>query len=255
MRKSLDELVSEAESHMFAGWDFSYLEGRFVEGKPSWDYRSKVLDAVREVSTMLDIGTGGGELLASLSPLPRNTFATEPWEPNFEVARRRLEPLGARVIKVASENHLPFDSGYFELVIDRHEEFSSAEVYRILKPGGTFITQQVGGLNLDELFQLLQKPIHGRVTHPNPSLNLATISADLKAAGFRPVEGLEESFPSYFYDVGAVIYLLKHAPWEIPDFDAKKYREPLAAMHRRITEEGKLKVTSSRLYVRAKKPQ
>lgn len=210
---------------------------------------------MRGVSTMLDIGTGGGELLASLSPLPKNTYATEPWEPNTKVARRRLEPLGARVVKVESDNHLPFDSDYFELAIDRHEEFSSAEVFRILKPGGTFITQQVGGLNLDELFQLLQKPIHGKVTHPNPMLNLATVSADLRAAGFQLGKGLEESFPSYFYDVGAVIYLLEHAPWEIPDFDTKKYREPLISLHRWIAKEGKLKVTSSRLYVEARKPR
>jgi len=30
-------------------------------------------------------------------------------------------------------------------VINRHESFSASEVFRVLKPGGIFVTQQVGG--------------------------------------------------------------------------------------------------------------
>ncbi|HEV2227229.1 MAG TPA: class I SAM-dependent methyltransferase [Nitrososphaerales archaeon] len=206
------------------------------------------------VERMLDIGTGGGELLASLQPLPNITYATEPWVPNVEVARRALEPLGPKVVKVESEEHLPFESGYFDLAIDRHEEFWPAEVYRILRPGGVFITQQVGGLNTDELNQLLQKKVHGTITHPNPSWSLAKSTSLLRNSGFRIVEELEETYPSYFNDVGAVIYFLKHAPWEIPDFDTKTYRGPLQELHETITREGRLKVTTSRFYIQAVKP-
>src|SRR5260370_36699521 len=190
------------------------------------------------VARMLDIGTGGGEVLASLQPLPSNTYATETWAPNVEVARTALEPLGARVAEVASEEHLPFESGYLDLVIAGHEEFWPAEVYRILRPGGIFITQQVGSSNTDELNQLLQKKVHGIVTHPNPSWSLAEATSQLKEYGFRIVEGMEETYPSYFNDIGAVVYFLNHAPSEIPDFDTNKPHRPLFEMDISMLREG-----------------
>jgi len=91
--RSIEDLVAEAESQSFSGWDFTYLKGRFDEGKPSWDYSQNVKSAMIGVERMLDIGTGGGEVLASLQPLPSNTYATETWTPNVEVARIPLEPL------------------------------------------------------------------------------------------------------------------------------------------------------------------
>jgi len=65
---------------------------------------------------------------------------------------------------------------------------------------------------------------------------------------------MEETYPSYFNDVGAVVYFLKHAPWEIPDFDTKKYHGPLFELHNRIIREGRLKVTTSRFYMKTLKP-
>lgn len=254
LKKSFEELVAEAESELFSGWDFSYLKGRYVQGAPSWNYRENVRAAMKGVKTMLDMGTGGGELLCSLQPLLGDTYVTESWPPNVEVARRRLEPLGVKVVHVESEDHLPFDQSHFDLVINRHEDFSAEEVYRVLRAGGVFITQQVGDLNTDELNQLLQKKIHGTVTHPNPSWNLVRVTAELKNAGFRMVEELNETYPSFFYDVGAVVYFLRHIPWEIPDFDTNRYRGPLLELHQKITQEGKLQVTTSRFYVEARKP-
>jgi len=252
--KTYEALVAEAESASFSGWDFSWLKGRYSEAAPPWNYREKVKAEMKGVKTMLDIGTGGGEVLSSLKPLPSITYATESWLPNLAVARRHVKPLGARVVHVESEDHLPFDDSYFDLVIDRHEEFSAKEVHRVIMPGGVFLTQQVGGLNTDELNQLLQKRIHGTISHPNPSWSLSRATAELKNVGFRITEELEATYPSFFSDVGAVIYFLKHAPWEIPDFDTERYREPLYELHQKITKEGKLEVTTSRFYVKATKP-
>jgi len=75
--KSLDALVKEAEEASFSGWDFSYLEGRYVYGKLGWDYPELARRRIRKSHSVLDIGTGGGEPLSSLQPFPHETFAND----------------------------------------------------------------------------------------------------------------------------------------------------------------------------------
>jgi hypothetical protein len=93
--KPFDELIAEAESQPFAGWDFSYVKDRMVEAPHPWDYLVEVLGRLNGVSALLDLGTGGGEVLSQLAPLPPRTFATEEYPPNAPIAARRLHPLGA----------------------------------------------------------------------------------------------------------------------------------------------------------------
>jgi hypothetical protein len=131
----------------FAGWDFSYVTrtGRMKEAPLPWNYANLVSRRLRGAESLLDMGTGGGELLSLLRPLPPRTFATEGYAPNVPVARARLEPLVVTVVEADGEADLPFADEVFELVINRHESYRPEEVCRIMKPGACFITQQVGG--------------------------------------------------------------------------------------------------------------
>ena len=57
---------------------------------PSWSYPKLAGELVRGSTSLLDVDTGGGELLACLAPLPARTTAVEGWAPNLTVARERL---------------------------------------------------------------------------------------------------------------------------------------------------------------------
>jgi len=52
----------------FSGWDFSYISdtGRVRSSLLSWSYASLVIPHMQEATSMLDMGTGGGEFLAKL---------------------------------------------------------------------------------------------------------------------------------------------------------------------------------------------
>ena len=65
-----EQLVTEAQAADFEGWDFCWLEGRLVQEEPPWHYPEIVRAHFASVHSLLDLGTGGGELLASLIPLP-----------------------------------------------------------------------------------------------------------------------------------------------------------------------------------------
>jgi protein-L-isoaspartate O-methyltransferase len=118
-----DFLVSEAE-HPFSGWDFSYINSRLVEAPLTWSYSSKILPLIRTSESLLDMGTGGGELLATLSPLPKHTCATEGYKPNVSIAKSKLDPLGVKVVYSKNDENLSFNTEEFELIINRHDYYS-----------------------------------------------------------------------------------------------------------------------------------
>lgn len=245
-----EQLIAEALNQGFSGWDFSFLTNRMVSQPVSWDYRQRVLDRLKTATALLDMGTGGGEFLASLTPLPQTTYATEAYQPNVPIARKRLEPLGVQVIEVGSDDRLPFDDGQFDLVINRHESYSTTEVFRILRPGGVFLTQQVGGTNNQRLNELLQDSM----TLSDPHWNLAYALQWLHQSGFQILEQYEEFPEARFTDIGAVVYYLKAIPWQIPDFTIEQYRDRLFAIHQHIQQTGALHVKEHRFYFEVRKP-
>lgn len=253
--KSFEDLVSEAEAWKLEGWDFSSLSDRWVESPRPWDYGAKVLAHLRHSDSLLDIGTGGGEFLSSLVPLPEHTCATEGYPPNVPIARKRLTPLGVEVIQTYSEDNvkvpqlgsLPFRTGYFDLVIDRNDNFVASEVFRVLRPSGVFITQQVGSDNLVELNELLG------AERPALEWNLDVAVRQLKKVGFEITEKQSASPVSWFKDIGAVVCCLRAVPWQIPDFSVQRYFNELRKLDESMREKGGLRVKETRFFLEATK--
>jgi SAM-dependent methyltransferase len=242
-------LVAEAMGQEFSGWDFSFMDGRWREDPPTWDYRTMILARVRRAASLLDMGTGGGEFLASLPHLPAETSATEGYPPNLPLARRRLEPLGVRVEPPLPGGRLPFADAGFDVVINRHEAYVPTEVRRVLRSGGRFLTQQVGGRDNIRLNQLLGAA--GARQYADWDLGRAV--DELEEAGLRITDAREEFPETVFVDVGAVVYYLKAVPWQIDGFSVDEYREPLLALHQMMQADGGLVVTSHRFLVEAER--
>lgn len=55
------------------------------------------------------MGTGGGEYLLSLVHPYKNTYATEAYEPNYQLCMRTIKPLGIEVRQLLNDNDLPFE--------------------------------------------------------------------------------------------------------------------------------------------------
>jgi len=152
---SFAALITAAEAAFFEGWDFGWLRGRWNEAPLPWSYTALVERALPAATALLDMGTGGGEFLAGLAPLPPTTVATENWPPNVPVARRRLEPLGVSVVSGFADHAIPLAGASFDLIINRHESYELREIARLLRPGGLFLTQQAGAQDVVELNDLL----------------------------------------------------------------------------------------------------
>lgn len=255
----LDLLLREATGASFRGWDFSWLEGRLSMEPLPWDFRDMVQSVAGPARSMLDMGTGGGEFLATVNRRPTVTVATEGYQPNWPVAAERLLPLGVALVAVGScpDNNrwegdgglLPFCSAAFDLVVNRHEAYSPVEVERVLAPGGVFVTQQVGGRDEAEVLDWFD-----RAPPEGPEWDLELAARQLEESGLE-VTGGGEAYPSRtFADVGALAYYLNAVPWRVPAFDVIGDRKHLEQQHEVVTKiNGGLKAASHRFWLSARK--
>lgn len=244
-------LIAEVEAH-FSGWDFSYIADRESQAPLRWSYVSEVLLRVRKSRAVLDMDTGGGEMYSYFAPFPSVAYATEAYAPNIPIARKRLEPLGVVVIPLDEEEprQLPFEPDKFDLVLNRHGYYWEPELYRILQPGGLFVTQQVGNRNDIGIRKLLGAC---DASANSEWADLSRASANLQSAGFRIIKQLEDIYPQRFYDVGAIVYQLKAVPWQIPDFSVEVYFDKLKAIHETIQKTGYVDVEEHRFFMIAQK--
>ncbi|MBD7979534.1 class I SAM-dependent methyltransferase [Oerskovia merdavium] len=252
MTRTFDDLVSEAASVPVDGWDFSWLDGRATEQRPSWGYARSMGERMRAASAALDLQTGGGEVLASVPRLPRLTVATEGWPPNVAKATRLLHPLGVAVVADPDEPPLPFADEAFDLVVSRHPVRPWwEEIARVLAPGGTYFAQHVGPYSVFELVEFFLGPQPDEVRngrHPDDD------RAAARAAGLEVVDLRFEELRTEFFDVGAVVYFLRKVIWMVPGFTVEAYRPRLEALHEQIQAEGPFVATTTRFLIEARKP-
>lgn len=244
-REELIEAWRREEQQPFSGWDFSYLRGRMVEEKPPWSYASRAAELMDGASSLLDMGTGGGERLLALREYwPETVAVTEDYPPNVKLATERLASLGVRVVEVALNGYtpMPFVDGEFDLVLNRHSGTNPAEVARILAPGGTFLTQQIHGLWAQDLIAAFDaQPAWPQATMENKVRRL-------QDAGLTILVAEEWSGAFSFTDVGAIVYYLTAIPWVVDGFSVETHLAHLLALQDRL-ERGDGLVFEARKYL------
>jgi len=237
-----------------SGWDFSELtaSGRMRESGLPWDYHKIVKEKMSGILRLLDMGTGGGEFLKTLAPLPQETYATEGYEPNVKIAASNLKPYGVKVITGYKNEALPFEDNLFDLVINRHEYYVPSEVKRILKPGGFFVTQQVKWDVDKEIIELLgRKPEEAAAEYYGWSIE--TAERDLLETGFEIMVSEQAEGFTYFADTAALISYIKVINWLIPDFTPQKYENELKKAEQIIFQNGSFQSALNRFLILAKK--
>lgn len=241
--------AEEELAHMH-GWDFSHIDGRYSEDTDfPWNYREIILSYLQPDMRLLDIDTGGGEFLLSLGHPHANTAATENYPPNAQLCRDTLLPLGIDFRQADASRRLPFGNYSFDMVIDRHGDFNADEIHRVLKPGGLFITQQVGAENDRELVRLLC----GDAPVPFPEQQLDLAREKLEKARFRVLQAEECFRPIRFYDVGALVWFARVIPWEFPNFSVDTHLPRLETAQSLLEAHGYLHGTTHRFLLVAQK--
>lgn len=109
---------------------------------------------------------------------------------------------------------------------NRHECFDPFDIHRILRPGGVFVTQQVGNDHGDAIRRLPGLP-----SLTETQWDLRKAREQVENAGLS-ILASDEAFPAVrFDDVGALVAYLRAVPWYVPGFEVGHYRERLWELH------------------------
>ncbi|WP_432160342.1 SAM-dependent methyltransferase [Streptomyces sp. NRRL F-5630] len=245
-------LVRDGATSPVEGWDFSWFEGRATEERPPWGYARLLGERMGRARVSLDIDTGGGEVLASAPAVPPCAAATESWPPNAAKATALLAPRGIVVVATRAGEPLPFPDGVFDLVSARHPVRTDwPEVARVLAPGGTYFSQEVGpwsGAEVSEWF-LGPRPEETWTARDPEKARTAAEAAGLEVVDLRAVRLRME-----FHDIGAVVHYLRKVVWMVPGFTVGRYEGRLRELHELIVAEGRFLAHSSRFLIEARKP-
>lgn len=138
----LDELLAASQPR--TGWDFSRM--RTLRAPVPWDYGEVVARYLAPPDEVLDVGTGDGKRFASLAGKFRRGLGidTDPEMIRLAVREHSGPSLEFRV----GSARLEAVTTSFPVVINRHATIDLGAVAAHLKPGGYFITQQVGERNM-----------------------------------------------------------------------------------------------------------
>lgn len=249
-RESLIEIWKHEEQQPFSGWDFSYLDGRMLEGEPDWSYSSRATELLKQSSAVIDLDTGGGECFLELREYwPDKAVATENYPSNFKLASEKLTPLGVKVVNIQLTDFapMPFDNGKFDLVLNRHSAFNPDEVARVLAIGGIFLTQQVHGLWAHDLLDAFDAKPQWPDATPEKYLPL------LKIAGLKIINNQEWSGKLKFIDVGAIVYFLKAVPWLVPNFSVDSHLKYLLNLQKQLEGQEMLTFSAKKYLIEARK--
>lgn len=249
--RSFDELVTEASAADVTGWGFDWLRGRATEERPPWGYAKLLADRLSQVESALDLDTGGGEVLAEAPILPLRMVATEAWPPNAQRARELIGSRGAEVIETIDNAPLPFPDQSFDLVSARHPVSPDwDEIRRVLRPDGSYLAQHVGPASAFELIEHFLGPLPQERKARDAHLE----SAAAQRAGLVINDLRTTRCRMEFYDVGAVVWILRKCVWWVPDFSVEKYHDKLVELDDQMRNGEPVLAHSARHLIDARRP-
>ncbi|GAB4574518.1 MAG: class I SAM-dependent methyltransferase [Anaerolineae bacterium] len=224
---SREHLLSVAEQvGNRTGWDFSRI--RASRDPVPWHYGEIVRRYVKTSDTVLDTGTGGGEKFLSLAPYFGRGVGIDTDAEMIRTAQSRLTPSLAKRIRFEqmSVHNLSFPDASFDAVLNRHARVDPAEIARVLRPGGVFITQQIGPRNAQNITRVFGCGPGGQYTS-DPDQAVDALAAAFEQLGCAIVCRAEYDVPYYYTDLESFVFWLKAIP--VPeDFDMARHWEQVA---------------------------
>ena len=118
---------------------------------PSYEPHRIIEDYLNEENHLAVISVDGGNFTSQFEKLPPITYSVEL---NPTKARETLEEKGVKVTTFTSQGKMPFKDEKLDVVVNELSNYDKFEMYRILKPGGYLVVDQLGSDNYKEIINM-----------------------------------------------------------------------------------------------------
>ena len=196
------------------GWDFSAME-HTVEQDCSYNYYHKVVENITMETKMLDVGCGGGEKAAKYFSLAKKIVMLDNEPEMLQKAKENVKKFNNEkqakkfeFVLADVDEKLPFEDETFDLVVSRHCGANMKEVYRVLKNGGIFISEDIDDLDCDEIKQYYKRGQNFQLDY----VSKEKIFKDCADAGFKEINLLNFEQKEFYPNPEQLKYLLKRTP-------------------------------------------
>jgi hypothetical protein len=119
----------------------------------------------------------------------------------------------------------------------------------VLSDGGAYLAQHVGSASAFELIESFLGPLPEQRKARDP--NAAAAAAE--TAGLTIVDLRTASCRMEFFDIGAVVYILRKCVWWVPDFSVDRYHDTLKRLDSQIRRDGAFVAHSTRCLIEARR--
>jgi SAM-dependent methyltransferase len=204
------------------GWDFSPV--RDDRDPVPWEYDAVVPRYLRPTDRVLDVGTGGGERFLAFAPSFGAGVGIDPDPEMIRTARANTSPSLVEKVSFVEgyAEMLPAPDTAFDVVLNRHAVVDVAEVMRVLRPGGYFITQQVGAQNTFNIATLFGAGPGMGGTQIAPDQEIPALADAFQGRGAAIISYGTYNVPYYFRDAASLLFWMQ-AVGVPPDFDIERH--------------------------------
>ena len=196
------------------GWNFSKMK-HIVEQDDPYFYYHEVVKHITPNTVMLDIGCGSGEKAVCYFQEAKKVIMLDNEQEMLNKVQNNLlkqqnKKLNQKFECVIGDgdNILDFDDETFDLVVSRHCGANMSEVYRVLKKGGVFISEDIDG---DDCIEIKDYFKRGQ-GYGETSLLKEKIFKESLLAGFSKISLLNFDQREYYLDIDELKYLLERTP-------------------------------------------
>lgn len=204
-------------------WDFSKIKYE-EESLTNWNYIEKIKEYSNENVRILDLGTGGGEIVLNDFPKVKEILGTDFSDEMIKTANSNLKKFNKDYIHFDVMNNLNMNAqkNYYDIVTASNTVIDAKGIYKTLKANGILIVKGVDKLDCWQLKKLFNR---GQAYYDDISISQIDYENILNA-GFKNVELIPIYVREYYKTKDDLLYLLLKTPI-LEDFSEIKENKTL----------------------------
>lgn len=235
--KALKQEIKEVVEHI--EYDDTPIETKF-----NYDVYHEVKPYINQEDHMAIVSIDGGEFVSAFPDLPPITYVVEG---NSDKAKEALDAKNLKVTSYTKDGKMPFKDDKLDIVINELANYDKFEMYRVVKPGGYVIIDQMGSDNFKEIINMfIPFKMKG-------SWDKKSCGETLHDIGFDIVGGCEDRSFIRFHTLSSVFnFMHKLSPERVEKYEI--YINFYAAILKSIKEKSFFDLTTHKFMVIAKRP-